>query len=68
MKKLENAKAKKYKINFETVNGNKFEIIPPDKIAASNKRIKEKMKNVNREFIKKQFLSQRTAEKLIINT
>lgn len=37
------------KINFETINKGKYEIIPPKEIAESNARIKKAMK----EFIRK---------------
>ncbi len=41
--------SKKIKINFETINKGKYEIIPPQEIAESNARIKKAMKK----FIKK---------------
>ena len=41
--------SKRVKINFETVNKGKYEIIPPEKIAESKKMIAENM----RKFIKK---------------
>jgi hypothetical protein len=41
--------SKRVKINFETVNKGKYEIIPPEKIAESRKRIAENM----RRFIRK---------------
>ena len=41
--------SKRVKINFETVNKGKYEIIPPEKIAESRKRIAENM----RKFIRK---------------
>ena len=36
--------SKRVKINFETVNKGKYEIIPPEKIAETNARIKKAMK------------------------
>jgi hypothetical protein len=41
--------SKRVKINFETVNKGRYEIIPPEKIAESRERIKQNMKA----FIKK---------------
>jgi len=41
--------SKRVKINFETINKGKYEIIPPDKIAESRERIAENM----RKFIRK---------------
>ncbi len=41
--------SKRVKINFETVNKGRYNIIPPEKIAESRKRIAENM----REFIRK---------------
>jgi hypothetical protein len=35
---------KRIKINFETVNDGKYEVIPKEKIAETNARIKENMK------------------------
>lgn len=40
--------SKRIKINFETVNGGKYEIIPKEKIAETNARIKENMKKINK--------------------
>ena len=37
--------SKRIKINFETVNEGKYEIIPKEKIFETNKRIKENIKN-----------------------
>jgi hypothetical protein len=36
--------SKRVKINFETVNKGRYEIIPPAKIAESRERIKQNMK------------------------
>jgi len=41
--------SKRVKINFETINKGRYEIIPPEKIAESRERIKQNMKA----FIKK---------------
>ena len=41
--------SKRVKINFETINKGEYEIIPPENIAESRKRIAENM----RKFIKK---------------
>lgn len=36
--------SKRIKINFETVNGDNYEVIPPEDIAKTNERIKKNMK------------------------
>lgn len=36
--------SKRVKISFETINEGKYEIIPPEKIAETNERIKKAMK------------------------
>ena len=36
--------SKRVKISFETINEGKYEIIPPEKIAETNARIKKAMK------------------------
>jgi hypothetical protein len=41
--------SKRAKINFETINKGRYEIIPPEKVAESRERIKHYMKN----FLKK---------------
>ena len=40
--------SKRVKINFETINEGKYEIIPPEKIAESNARIKKAMKEIKK--------------------
>lgn len=40
--------SKRIKINFDTVNEGKYEIIPPEQIAQSIKNIREGMKEVFR--------------------
>ena len=40
--------SKRVKINFETVNEGKYEIIPPEKVAESNARIKKEMNALRR--------------------
>ena len=41
--------SKRVKINFETINKGRYEIIPPEKVAESRERIKQNMKT----FLKK---------------
>jgi hypothetical protein len=41
--------SKRVKINFEIINKERYEIIPPEKVAESRERIKQNMKT----FIKK---------------
>ena len=41
--------SKRVKINFETINKGRYEIIPPEKVAKSREQIKQNMKT----FLKK---------------
>ncbi len=41
--------SKRVKINFETINKGRYEIIPPEKVAESREQIKQNMKT----FLKK---------------
>ncbi len=41
--------SKRVKINFESINKGRYEIIPPEKVAESRERIKQNMKT----FLKK---------------
>ena len=45
--------SKRVKINFETINKGKYEIIPPEKIAESRERIKQNMKAFLRKLKRK---------------
>jgi len=40
----DNKSSKRIKIDFESINGDNYTVIPPDKVAESNTRIKEEMK------------------------
>jgi hypothetical protein len=42
--------SKRVKINFETINKGKYEIIPWEKIHETNKRIKEAMRKLRGKF------------------
>ena len=42
--------SKRIKINFETVNGDKYDVIPKEKIAETNNRIRESMKKIKRKI------------------
>ena len=42
--------SKRVKIDFESINKGKYEIIPPEKIAETNARIKKEMKNKFSEY------------------
>jgi len=42
--------SKRVKINFETINKGKYEIIPPKLIHETNERIRENMKKIIREY------------------
>ena len=45
--------SKRVKINFETVNGDRYEILPPEKVAESRDRIRREMQRLRRERLKK---------------
>jgi len=62
------AKQKRYKITFESINAGKYEVIPPEQVAESFRRINKEMQSVHRKFIRDQVLSQKRAAKLIINS
>lgn len=53
--------SKRVKINFETVNAGKYTVIPGEEIAQVNKRIREAMIPVVREYKQKEFQSWRSA-------
>jgi hypothetical protein len=45
--------SKRVKINFETVNGDRYEILPPEKVAESRARIRCEMQKLHQERLKK---------------
>jgi hypothetical protein len=45
--------SKRVKINFETVNSDRYEIPPPEKVAESRTRIRREMQRLRRERLKK---------------
>jgi hypothetical protein len=49
--------SKRIKINFKIVNEGKYSVIPGEEIAAVNKRIREAMLPVVREYKRKEFQS-----------
>ena len=49
--------SKRVKINFETANKGKYTVIPAEEIAEVNKRIREAMIPVVRDYNRKQFQS-----------
>gem|GEM_PF-1408976 len=59
--------SKRIKISFSTVNKGKYTIISKDVIAEANKKIKAEMKQVIREFEKRQTKSQQQAARLTFN-
>jgi hypothetical protein len=59
--------SKRIKISFSTVNKGKYTIISKDVIAEANKKIKAEMKQVIREFEKRQTKSQQQAARLTLN-
>jgi len=45
--------SKRVKINFETVNGDRYEILSPEKVAESCARIRREMQRLRRERLKR---------------
>ena len=65
--KITTLTSKRIKISFSTVNKGKYTIISKDVIAEANKKIKAEMKQVIREFEKRQTKSQQQAARLTFN-
>jgi len=59
--------SKRKRINIGSINKGNYKVIDPKKIAESRKRINKKMKEVSKDFAKKEKLSREDAKKLIIN-
>lgn len=58
---------KRVKITFSTINGDNYSVINLKDLAESNKRVKEAMKSVVRDFEKKEAQSQQEAALLVLN-
>lgn len=54
--------SKRVKINFETINKGKYEIIPPEKMEKSRKRIRENMRKFIRNLFKKPLTQKRNEQ------
>lgn len=65
--KITTLTSKRIKISFSTVNKGKYTIISKDVVAEANKKIKAEMKQVIREFEKRQTKSQQQAARLTLN-
>lgn len=59
--------SKRTKITFESINSGNYTVIDPKLIAEANKRIKEAMKPIVKDFNRKMALSLIEAGKLRIN-
>jgi len=59
--------SKRVKISFKTVNAENYTIIKKSEIAQSNSRIKVVMKEIVREYEKKEIRSQQQAALLVLN-
>ncbi|MDO7138916.1 hypothetical protein [Algibacter lectus] len=59
--------SKRVKISFETVNEGKYTVINKSAIAESNRRIKDAMKVVVRNYEKKETQSKQQAAMLVLN-
>lgn len=56
--------SKRVKINFQSCNEGKYTVIDPKVIAEVNKRIKENMEPIIRDFQKKQYESWLSSNKI----
>ena len=65
--KVKNMSSKRVKISFETVNEGKYSIINKSAIAESNRKVKEAMKVVVRDYEKKETQSKQQAAMLVLN-
>ncbi len=59
--------SKRVKVSFETVNEGKYSIIRNSAIAETNQRVKAVMKDVVRDYEKKETKSQQSAALLVLN-
>jgi hypothetical protein len=59
--------SRRIKISFQTVNDGKYTIIDNRAIAETNKRVKAAMKEVVRDYEKKETESQQSAALLVLN-
>jgi hypothetical protein len=58
---------KKITVSFDTVNNGNFTVIKNSDIAGTNRRVKAVMKNVVRDYKKKEILSHQSAALLVLN-
>ncbi len=61
------SKKNRDKITFSTINGDAYSLISTQDLAESNKRVKNAMKAVIRNFDKKEAKSQQEATLLVLN-
>jgi hypothetical protein len=59
--------SKRIKISFSEINSGRFTVQSKSELADSNKRIKEEMKGVVREYEKNETISKKEASKLVLN-
>jgi hypothetical protein len=60
-------KTKRTKISFSTVNEGKYTVISRSDISEVNRRVKDEMKVIVREFERNESISQKDAAKLVLN-
>lgn len=58
---------KRVKISNDTFNQGKITVISRSEISETNKRVKEEMRDVVRDYEKKETLSEKEAAKLVLN-
>lgn len=59
--------SKRIKLSFKLINDKKFTVIDKSDIAETNQRVKEAMKDIVRDYEKKEALSQQNAASLVLN-
>lgn len=59
--------SKRIKISFSSVNEGKYTVISHSDISEVNRQVKDEMKEVVREYEKKESTSQKDASKLVLN-
>ena len=59
--------SKRIKLSFSSVNEGKYTVISHSDISEVNRQVKDEMKEVVREYEKKESTSQKDASKLVLN-
>lgn len=59
--------SKRIKISFSSVNEGKYTVISRSDISEVNRRVKDEMKTIVKEFERNESISQKDAAKLVLN-